>query len=259
MATRMTGLCEKGAALLWKQCNEELFPQGVTYLEEAAYAGDADAWYFLGHCYSLGDGAVGFHEKKAYDCYRKGVSAGSFLAVFGALRTGLYDDKLQEASVCSLEESRKQLRAAAEKGDVYAAYQLAEAYEWGLIPSMRKAGEGETDGEIVEDEPQPAAFCIPWYKKAADGGIVRAMVKLSKCFRDGKYTEKNPDKYLDWAEKAAAQGEVWGLFQMGEYYRGYGELEAAAAYYAAAAQQGDSKALLYLGQMLGNCETGLQS
>ena len=43
MATRMTGLCEKGAALIWKQCNEELFPQGVTYLEEAAYAGDAEA------------------------------------------------------------------------------------------------------------------------------------------------------------------------------------------------------------------------
>ena len=39
MAILMTGLCEKGVELIWKQCNEELYPQGIEYLEEAAHAG----------------------------------------------------------------------------------------------------------------------------------------------------------------------------------------------------------------------------
>ena len=58
MTILMTGLCEKGADQIWKQCNDALYAQGVTWLEEAAYAGDAEAWFFLGHCYSWGDGAV---------------------------------------------------------------------------------------------------------------------------------------------------------------------------------------------------------
>ncbi len=54
MAILMTGLCEKGVELIWKQCNEELYPQGIEYLEEAAHAGDAEGWFFLGNCYSWG-------------------------------------------------------------------------------------------------------------------------------------------------------------------------------------------------------------
>ena len=52
MTILMTGLCEKGADQIWKQCNDAMYAQGVTWLEEAAYAGDAEAWFFLGHCYS---------------------------------------------------------------------------------------------------------------------------------------------------------------------------------------------------------------
>ena len=54
MTILMTGLCEKGADQIWKQCNDAMYAQGVTWLEEAAYAGDAEAWFFLGHCYSWG-------------------------------------------------------------------------------------------------------------------------------------------------------------------------------------------------------------
>ena len=43
MTILMTGLCEKGADQIWKQCNDVMYAQGVTWLEEAAYAGDAEA------------------------------------------------------------------------------------------------------------------------------------------------------------------------------------------------------------------------
>ena len=42
MTILMTGLCEKGADQIWKQCNDAMYAQGVTCLEEAAYAGDAE-------------------------------------------------------------------------------------------------------------------------------------------------------------------------------------------------------------------------
>ena len=37
MTILMTGLCEKGADQIWKQCNDAMYAQGVTWLEEAAY------------------------------------------------------------------------------------------------------------------------------------------------------------------------------------------------------------------------------
>ena len=48
MTILMTGLCEKGADQIWKQRNDAMYAQGVTWLEEAAYAGDAEAWFFGG-------------------------------------------------------------------------------------------------------------------------------------------------------------------------------------------------------------------
>ena len=47
MAILMTGLCEKGVELIWKQCNEELYPQGIEYLEEAATPGMRKAGFSL--------------------------------------------------------------------------------------------------------------------------------------------------------------------------------------------------------------------
>ena len=63
MTIPMTGLCGKVQDQIWKQCNDAMYAQGVTWLEEAAYAGDAEAWFFR-TLLQLGDGAVGFNEKK---------------------------------------------------------------------------------------------------------------------------------------------------------------------------------------------------
>ena len=99
MTILMTGLCEKGADQIWKQCNDAMYAQGVTWLEEAAYAGDAEAWFFLGHCYSWGDGAVGFNGEKAYECYHAGGFGGKVPGqVLGALRAGQYDEQMKQSA-----------------------------------------------------------------------------------------------------------------------------------------------------------------
>ena len=155
MTILMTGLCEKGADQIWKQCNDAMYAQGVTWLEEAAYAGDAEAWFFLGHCYSWGDGAVGFNEKKAYECYLRGASAGSARAVLGALRAGQYDEQMKQSARYSIEECYRQVRDAAEMGDVYAAWQMGEAVEW------------EDLADYMPQTESAREQCLFWYERAA--------------------------------------------------------------------------------------------
>ena len=242
MTILMTGLCEKGADQIWKQCNDALYAQGITWLEEAAHAGDADAWYFLGSCYSWGDGAVGFNEKKAYECYLKGALAGSARAVLGALRAGQYDEQMKQSAKYSIEDSYQKVREAAEMGDVYAAWQIAKAIEWEDLVDYMPAQDAAREK------------CLEWYEIAADGGIIPAMVKMGKCCKDGLYREKDEKEALRWANLCAGCGEVWGLFNMGDHYRDEDNPDAAFQYYLAAARQGSPRAMLYAGKMYLNAQ-----
>ena len=237
MAILMTGLCEKGVELIWKQCNEELYPQGIEYLEEAAHAGDAEGWFFLGNCYSWGDGAVGFSDKKAYECYKKGIEGGSVRCVLGAARAGQFDEELKKASPCTLEESYRAVLQSAEEGDAFSAFQIAAAYEWEAI------------FDLLQPEEQKRENCYKWYEQAAKGGIVSAMVKVGKCCLNGQYVPKNEEMALKWADRCAALGNAWGLYRMGLHHLNLGNMEAAWEYFEAAAKQGALKAFLHLGRM----------
>lgn len=236
MSVLMTGLCEKGVDLIWKQCDEEQFPKGLECIENAVRAGDPEALFFLGYCYSWGDGSVGFNDKKAYDCYRSGAESGSYRCVLGALRAGQYDEALKEAARYSLAESYDALCQAAGRGDAFAAYQIAAALEWeDLVPLIGKNGRSKN--------------CLAWYEQAAQGGIVPAMVRAGKCYREGIFTPPDQNKALYYADLAASRGDAWGLFRMGLYYEEQEEREAAFEYFRAACVQGDKKAPYYLGLM----------
>lgn len=236
MAILMTGLCEKGVGFLWKQCDEELFPKGLEYLESAMHAGDPEALFFLGFCYSWADGNVGFNDKKARECYKEGARAGSYRCVIGALRAGQYDDDFKAAARYTLAESYEELRKAAGQGEPFAAYQIATALEW-EDPGAVSGDAGETDS------------CLFWYEQAASGGIVPAMVKAGRCYMEGCFTGPDREKAIHYAEQAASQGNAWGLYQMGVYFQESQEEEAAFAYFKAASVQGDKGAPYYLGKM----------
>ena len=240
MAELMSELCEKGVELIWKQCNEALFPQGLEYLKEAAEKGDAEALFFLGHCCSWGDGSVGFNDKKAYEYYLAGAQAGSIRCVLGAARAGQYDDRMKRASRYSLNESFELVAEAAKRGDAFSAYQIAEAFFY------------EDVYEILPKSERWAGHCFKWYEEAGDGGIVKAMRKAGSFCFSGTYTLKNEKRGLYWAEKAAASGDAWGLLHMGLYTLERQEFEAAFAYFYAASCQGDETSPFYLGELYMN-------
>lgn len=237
MAILMTELCEKGVELIWKQCDEDMFSQGLDYLEEAVRAGDPEALFFLGHCYSWGDGAVGFNDMRAYECYKEGARAGSYRCVLGALRAGRYDENLKEIAAHTLEECYEEVLKAATEGDPFAAYQIGAAYEW------------EDVSALLADKALKTENCLPWYEKAAQGGIVGAMVKAGKCYLNGRFANRDVDKGIYYADQAASRGDAWGLYRMGVYYQEKKNEEAAFEYFRAAASQGDKKAPYRLGCM----------
>ena len=151
--------------------------------------------------------------------------------MLGALRAGQYDEQMKRSARYSIEESYRQVRDAAEMGDVYAAWQMGEAVEW------------EDLADYMPQTESAREQCLFWYERAADGGIIPAMVKMGKCCQNGTYREKDEKEALRWANQCAASGEVWGLFQMGEHYRQEEDWEAAFQYDYAAAKQGSSRAM----------------
>lgn len=240
MAEWMSELCQRGIDLIWKQCNEELFSQGLECLEKASEAGDAEALFFLGHCYSWGDGAVGFNDKKAYECYLAGAGRGSARCILGAVRAGQYDDRIKERAKYSLAESFSMVTRAAVAGEPFAAYQLADAFYYEDLYDILPKGE------------RGAGNCFKWYEKAGEGGIVKAMEKAGTCCFLGIGTRKDESKGLYWAEKAASAGSAWGLGRMGLYMLDQKDVDAAFAYFYAAARQGDDEAPYYLGNLYMN-------
>ena len=107
-----------------------------------------------------------------------GASAGSARAVLGALRAGQYDEQMKRSARYSIEESYRQVRDAAEMGDVYAAWQMGEAVEWEDLTDYMPQTESAREQ------------CLFWYERAADGGIIPAMVKMGKCCQNGTYPGK---------------------------------------------------------------------
>lgn len=89
-----------------------------------------------------------------------GASAGSARAVLGALRAGQYDEQMKQSARYSIEESYRQVRDAAEMGDVYAAWQMGEAVEW------------EDLGRLYAATRAPASSASSGTNGAADGGII---------------------------------------------------------------------------------------
>ncbi len=127
--------------------------------------------------------------------------------MLGALRAGQYDEQMKQSARYSIEESYRQVRDAAEMGDVYAAWQMGEAVEW------------EDQVDYMPQTESAREQCLFWYERAADGGIIPAMVKMGKCCQNGAYREKDEKRHFAGRISAPPAGEVWGLFQMGEHYR----------------------------------------
>lgn len=123
-------------------------------------------------------------------------------------------------------EQIREWRAAANRGEAWAQYNLGVCYD---------------NGDGVEKDLREA---VRWYRKSAEQGLVAAQCNLGVCYEFGNGVEKDLREAVRWYRRAAEQGDARAQNNLGwRYKNGEGvekNLEAAAMWWRKAAEQGDS-------------------
>jgi uncharacterized protein len=137
----------------------------------------------------------------------------------------------------------KELKSAAEQGDVTAQWQLGSMYYHG-------------DGV-----PESYAEAGKWFRKAAEKGDPWAQLTLGRIYQEGRGVQKDYAEAMKWRLRAAEQGHA--LAQVAQYsvgnmyYFGEGipqDYALAAKWFRKAAEAGDPQAQFSLAYM---CHMGL--
>ena len=83
------------------------------------------------------------------------------------------------------------------------------------------------------------ATAAQWMRKAAEQGLVKAMVILGNWCLFEQSVVYNPREAVKWFRKAAEKGDAWGMFHLGECYEdGVGvkkDLDAACVWFCRSA------------------------
>ena len=219
MAMCRLGDCyQKGLCGLEKDAN-----RAFRYYERSAAANCSVGLYLLAQCYERGVGTEANHEK-AFENYRKAAERGSVPAMNDvgdcyekgvgtkadpkmafewwsrAARQGNHVRAACKAAICLQKDGNKAkafrwFRNAANLGDEFACYKLAECYEQGC----------GTQSNAVE--------AARWYVQGAERGQVLCMEKAGDCFATGYGVDKDLAKARSWYEKAVSQGASMTAFR----------------------------------------------
>ena len=123
-----------------------------------------------------------------------------------------------------------------------------------------KAGQGDVDAQsyvgnayYIQGQYKQAML---WLQKAAEQGNIYALVEIGAMYQQGQGVAKNYAQAAAWYQKAAKRGNVRGQYRLGEMYeegRGVTQNYAqAVAWYQKSAGQGWKIAQYRLGFMYGD-------
>ena len=237
----------------------------IEHFEQAASQGYADAYYFLGRFYGLGDG-VSLDFTKAIELYQKGISLGSHKCGYalGMLYyTGTGVQKDESIANDYFKQNYTILLKEAEAGDPVSIHILGTYYYYGFgvqryifkaIEWFLKSSElGYSDSQymlgmiyetIGEDENQKET-AIKYYKLAAKQSHPYAQYALGIIAIEDKNwheAEKN-------LENAAFQQYSLAAYTLGRYYHEHDPKHPKKAYdwFLQAAKQENVEACYYVG------------
>jgi uncharacterized protein len=140
-------------------------------------------------------------------------------------------DESGVAGTTNEEEASKRLRQAAQQGLPLAMYNLGLHYEYGI-------------GDVPHDVVQAAE----WFSKAAESGLVSAMVERADALQFGLGIKQDPRRAIEWYQRAADAGSVRAKFKLGLLYL-KGVFNSSAIYSDA------GQALLWFGRAAGSADS----
>lgn len=131
---------------------------------------------------------------------------------------------LHYATMRDYAEAARWFRAAAEQGDVNAAWNLGNCYYngngveqnpaeavrlWTIVAEQGDAAAQVTVAECYRDGDGVAvdyAAMAGWYAKAAEQGDAYAQTELGRCYLEGRGVARDREKAAEWYGRAAAAG-----------------------------------------------------
>ncbi len=188
-----------------------------------ARQGHADAQYFLGVAFSLGQGVLR-DDAVATRWYRRAAEQGHVSAQhqLGITYHGGRGVPRDDA------EAAKWYRRAAEQGHAKSQAALAAIYAEGRGVERDDAGAAEwyrraADQGVAEAQnslgamyaagqgvPRDDAEAVKWYRRAADQGLAAAQTNLGFMYGEGRGVAQDFAEAMKWRRRAAEQGDARG-------------------------------------------------
>jgi hypothetical protein len=189
-----------------------------SWYEKAAQHGDAQAQFELAHCYESGRG-VAADATEATRWYEKAAAQGhvdakqalwrmkSAAAARAAPQPG--DEELAKGRATEDEnEARRWYRAAADKGNAAAQYELGISFlNYGVAAEFYSAmnvpnypSQSKKNRDIRQG--------LAWIRKSAEQGYADAQFELAQNLAAGENVDKDVAQARGWYEKAAVQGHA---------------------------------------------------
>lgn len=171
----------------------------IDHFEQAAMQGYADAYFFLGRFYGLGDG-VSLDFNKAIENYQKGLSLGSHKCGYalGMLYyTGIGVQKDEDLSNDYFKQNYAVLLMEAERNDPISIHILGTYYYYGF--SVQRY--------IFK--------AIEWFLKSSELGYSDSQYMLGMIYETIGEDEKQKETAIKYYKMAASQGHPYAQYALG--------------------------------------------
>ncbi len=219
---------------------ERHWAMGIVLAEKTDMS-DAELQFYMGLCLETGNGVVKDYAK-AFEWYSKSAEQGNAKAMCNLGK--MYEDGIGVDQ--NYDKAKEWYKKAAIAGDIKAKARL------------HQIGMSVDDKEMLVRRAKEAFENDEWTKgvlmaKQTDMSDAGLQMWVGYCYDEGKGVEKSVVKAFKWYKKAAENGNIWSMNQLGlKYERGEGtnkNLEEAVRWYKAAAEKGNKAAQYNLGDM----------
>lgn len=237
---------------LWVRRDKTQGAKAKQLLEQAAAAGNADAYYFLGRCY-LGDCFIdpcfGFEEDedKGSDYFRKSIELGSAVGMFASMRLAGFtppDGTFVHPPYQSLKEIWDVVESYANDGQAFCQLLIGNAYYFGDVVEIFRYP--KVTDEMIRGYMYKA---MQYYDMSLANGNFFVLRNYMNILTSGEYgMPKNYQKERELINLGAENGVGFCEIDKGDMY-GPDDVLTALEYYQRALEHGETKAYSRLGKV----------
>lgn len=237
---------------LWVKRNKAEGVRAKQMLEQAAEAGNADAYYFLGRCYlgeSFIDPVFGFEEDeyKGNEYFRKSIELGSAVGMFGSMRLAGFippGGTFVHPPYHSSREIWDAVEALASGGQAFCQLLIGNAYYFGDVIEFLQVS--QVTDEVICRYMYKA---MEYYDMAIANGNFFVLRNYLNILTSGKYgMPKNHQKEMELIDFGAEHGVGFCELDKGDTY-GPDDALTALDYYQRALEHGETRAYSRLGKV----------